>query len=91
MPVIDADNRLLGVVDLEEVSLTPQSTDVRHWILTTDLMRKDVSPLVRSDELDRAMELFVENDLLALPIVDNLEARHVVGIARRFDIASAIA
>jgi len=33
--------------------------------------------------------LFVENDLLALPVVDNLEQRTVIGVARRFDIASA--
>ena len=89
LPVVDAESRLLGIVDLEEISLALQLSDMGRWILAADLMRTDVSPLAQSDELDRAMELFVENDLLALPIVDNMAERHVVGLARRFDIASA--
>ena len=46
-------------------------------------------PLTPDDTLDRAQELFIENDLLALPVVNNLEQRKVVGIVRRFEIASA--
>ncbi len=88
LPVVDGEDRLLGVVDLEEISLASQLPDMRPWILVADMMRTDVAPLAENDELDRAMQLFVENDLLALPIVDNLTARHVVGLARRFDIAS---
>ena len=30
----------------------------------------------------------MENDLLALPIVDNLEQRHIVGMVRRYEVAS---
>ena len=89
LPVVDAEDRLLGVVDLEEISQASQLQEMRSWILVADLMRSDVAPLAQDDELDRAMQLFVENDLLALPIVDNVSDRRVVGIARRFDIASA--
>jgi CIC family chloride channel protein len=89
LPVVDAENRLLGVVDLEEINLASQLPEMRGLILVADLMRTDVSPLAQNDELDRAMELFVENDLLALPIVDNPSERRVIGLARRFDIASA--
>ena len=35
--------------------------------------------------LDRALELFVENDLLALPVVDGPPGR-VVGVVRRSDL-----
>jgi CIC family chloride channel protein len=89
LPVVDGENRLLGIVNLEEVSLASQVSEMRPWILVADLMRTDVSPLAQADELDRALELFVENDLLALPIVDNLEQRRVVGLARRFDVVGA--
>lgn len=89
VPVVDGDTRLLGVVNLEEVHLVAQSPHMSPLILAEDLMRSDIRPLLPDDPLDRALELFVENDLPALPIVDNLEARKVVGIARRFDIASA--
>jgi CBS domain-containing protein len=35
------------------------------------------------------LELFVENDLMALPVVDDPKSRKLVGIVRRFDISSA--
>jgi CBS-domain-containing membrane protein len=35
------------------------------------------------------MELFVEQDLLALPVVDDPKERRVVGVVRRSDLAQA--
>jgi CBS domain-containing protein len=67
--------------------LAAQASHMRSLIMAEDLMRSDVDPLQPEDPLDRAMELFVENDLLALPIVDDLRQRRVIGMVRRFDIA----
>jgi len=89
LPVVDGDHRLLGVVDLEEVHLASQASYAQPLLLTVDIMRSDVQPLRPGDPLDRALELFVENDLLALPIVNDLDERQVVGMVRRSDIASA--
>jgi len=89
LPVIDEENHLLGVVDVEEVHLASQAPALTSLVLAADLMRSDVRPLMPDDTLDRALELFVENDLLALPVVDDLEQRRVIGIVRRFEIASA--
>ncbi len=89
LPVVDGDNRLLGVVNLEEVYLASQSPHLESLVLAEDLMRSDVQPLTPDDSLDRALQLFVENDLMTLPIVDDLIQRHVIGVVRRFEIASA--
>jgi CIC family chloride channel protein len=89
LPVVDAEERLLGVVNLEEIHVAAQSESLGPLVLAEDLMRGDVMPLQPDDQLDRAQELFVENDLMALPIVNNLEERRVIGMARRFDIANA--
>jgi CIC family chloride channel protein len=89
VPVVDSDGRLLGVVSLEEVHLASQSPNLSPLVVATDLMRSDVTPLQLDDRLDRAQELFVENDLLALPVVNNLAERKVVGIVKRSDIAGA--
>ncbi len=35
------------------------------------------------------MELFIENDLLSLPVVDDLRQRNVLGMIRRQEIGSA--
>ena len=45
------------------------------------MARGGIPPLRPDDDLDRALELFAENDLLALPVVD--KDRHVVGVVRR--------
>jgi CIC family chloride channel protein len=89
LPVADGDNRLLGVVSLEEVYLAAQAPSLQPLVLAEDLMRTEVHPLTPDDTLDRALELFVQNDLLTLPVVTSLQQRQVVGMVSRFDISSA--
>ncbi len=87
LPVTDAENRYLGVVSLEEIFLATQSTHAQGLLLTADLMRTGVTPLGPDDGLDRAMELFAESDLLALPVVDDAQGKRVVGVVKRHDVA----
>jgi CIC family chloride channel protein len=86
LPVADAERGLLGIVSLEEVHLAAQSPNLGALVLAADLMRR-VSPLRPEDSVDRALELFVENDLLALPVVDGQAGGRIVGIVKRSDIA----
>jgi CBS domain-containing protein len=44
----------------------------------------DVRPLTPDGTLDHALGLFVENDLLTLPVVNNLVERRRLGRARGF-------
>jgi len=89
LPVVDPNKRLQGVVVLDEVHLAARSATAGTWLLAADLMRSTVEPLTPDDRLDRAMELFVENDLLVLPVVDGHDGRQVVGLVRRSDVAQA--
>jgi CIC family chloride channel protein len=89
LPVVDEAGRLQGVVVLDEVHLAAQSREAGEWLLAADLMRPGVQPLTADDRLDRAMELFVEQDLLALPVVDDHDGRQVIGLVRRSDLAQA--
>jgi CIC family chloride channel protein len=84
LPVVDAAGRLLGVISPEEVSVALQSSAAGSMLLAADMARGGVSPLNPDDDLDRALELFVENDLLALPVVDG--DRRVIGVVRRSDV-----
>ena len=52
-------------------------------------MRSDVQPLHPEDQLDLGMQLFAENDLLVLPVVDGSPQNRVVGLVRRSDLAKA--
>ncbi|HJT79004.1 MAG TPA: chloride channel protein [Gemmataceae bacterium] len=87
LPVIDEQGKLLGVVSLEEVHLASQSPNLGPLLVAADLMRK-VTPLRPEERLDQALEAFVENDVLALPVVDNTAEGRVVGIVKQSDVAS---
>jgi CBS-domain-containing membrane protein len=47
-----------------------------------------VVPLHPGDRLDHALELFVENNLLELPVVDDTPGQQVIGIVKRADVSS---
>jgi CIC family chloride channel protein len=86
-PVLDAQGRLLGVVCLEEVLVAARSAELQKLALAVDLMRGHITPLEPEDSLDEAMAMFVEADLLVLPVVDGTPAGKVIGIVKRVDIA----
>jgi CIC family chloride channel protein len=88
LPVADANERLVGMVSLEEVHQASQSPDLGTLVVAADLMRGDITPLRADDRLDRALELFVENDLPALPVVDGTDGARIVGIVKRSDVAT---
>lgn len=86
--VTDGDGLLAGVVSLEEAYLAVQMGDLTTVAVVADLMRTDIVPLRETDSVDRALELFVENQLMELPVVHGADLR-VVGLVRRADISSA--
>jgi CIC family chloride channel protein len=88
LPVTAGNGVLLGVVSLEEAHLAAVSPNLGPLVVAADLMRTDVTPLRPEDRLDRALELFVESDLLALPVVDGDPLARVVGIVKRADVSS---
>ena len=87
LPVTNEDGHLLGVVSLEQVHLASRLPNLRPIVLAADLMRSDVVPLHPGDPLDYALELFVENNLLELPVVDETPQRRVIGIVKRSDVS----
>jgi CIC family chloride channel protein len=88
LPVVDKDGRYLGHVSLEEVHLASVSPHLHPLIVAADLMRTDMTPLRPEDTLDRALELFVESDRLALAVIDGSPERKVIGVLKRSEISS---
>jgi CIC family chloride channel protein len=88
LPVTDSDGHLLGVVALEDIHLASRSPNAQPLVLAADLMRSDITPLRASDPLDRALELFVENDYPELPLVEEGTTPRVIGIVKRSDISA---
>ena len=86
LPVVGEQQELEGVIDAEEIYRAAKSPSLMRLILATDLMQS-VVPLTPDDPLDRAFELFVENDLLALPVVKAHDDRRLLGMVRRADVS----
>jgi CIC family chloride channel protein len=86
LPVLDADGMLLGVVNLDEqlvCALHPPedwpARPVRQAICAQ-------APLLTpADALERALELFLQSDLPALPVV---EQGRFLGMVRRSDLST---
>ncbi|MCL4194978.1 MAG: chloride channel protein [Thermoguttaceae bacterium] len=89
IPVVEDGDRLVGVVNLEDAHLASRLPSLTPLVLVEDLMRNDIEPLTPDDRLDRALELFVENDLLTLPVVNDRIERRLIGMVRRFEISDA--
>jgi len=87
LPVVDDTGRFLGMVSLEQVHFASRFPNLQQIVLAADLMRADVVPLRPGDQLDYALELFVENNLLELPVVDEAAERRVIGMVKRSDVS----
>jgi chloride channel protein, CIC family len=88
LPVTNDDGHLLGMVGLDQVHLASRLPNLHPIVLAADLMRADVTPLHPGDRLDYALELFVENNLSELPVVDDTPQRRVIGIVKRADVST---
>jgi CBS-domain-containing membrane protein len=77
------------VVSPEEVHAASLEPALKGLLLAEDLMRTGVRPLTGDGVLDHALELFVENDLPALPVVNDTKQLQVIGMVRQHEIARA--
>jgi CIC family chloride channel protein len=89
LPVGDAEGRLLGVIHLNEVYWTSHRQSTLPWLVAADLMRPGVKPLKADDSLERAVELFAENDLSELPVVESADSPKLLAMVRRTDVAKS--
>jgi magnesium transporter len=80
--VLDAGQRLLGVVSFRELFSAPPEKTVR------DIMSKDVVTAPEEMDQEALSRLFAETDFLAIPVVD--AERHVKGIVTVDDIVDVV-
>ena len=89
LPVVDAEQKLLGVIHLHDLYWTANRRETLHWLVAQDLVRGRVRPLTPDSPLERAIELFVENDLPELPVVNTVAEKKFLSMVRRSDITRA--
>jgi CBS domain-containing protein len=90
VPVVDADNHLLGILtdrDLLIAALTRGGALADHH--AGDVMTAEVFTCARGDSLETAARIMADNGVRRLPVVD--AARHIVGLLSLTDLATAYA
>jgi CBS domain-containing protein len=83
-PVLDSENRLVGLVTANTLRLLSAELSHAHWTLAADLLQSPVS-VTPDDDLRGATEAMIANDLREIPIVSS--DNQVVGMLDESDIA----
>ena len=83
-PVVDAEQRLIGLVTSELTHVLAQQADDTRWTIVADLMQPAVA-LGCDDDLHAATKLLIESGLREIPVVD--ADRRVIGFLDEADIA----
>lgn len=86
--VIDGESRLIGVLAIEDVRALITRRTVDQLIVAQDIIRAHPSALKPDDDLESATKAFALRDTRLLPVVDQGDARRVVGVLARDDLTN---
>ena len=89
LPVTDEAGRYLGMLGIEDVHPTSGMAGLGSLVVVADLMCSDAPPLAPGEPIDRAIELFVDSDRTALPVLAVGKEPILLGIVRRSDVSGA--
>ena len=88
-PVLDADNKLAGILSFNDYSEAIFDDDLKHLIVARDLATPDVVTVSANDNLYTALEKISRKDFATLPVVSANDSGQLVGIVSRRDIIGA--
>ncbi|HEY1557997.1 MAG TPA: chloride channel protein [Kofleriaceae bacterium] len=86
-PVLDADERLVGVITLEDLTILAAEPDLQTGLVTaSDIMRPPIA-VAETETVRAAFDLLVSHELHELPVLD--AERRVVGLIDEVALAHA--
>ncbi len=88
-PVLDADNRLAGILSFNDYSEAIFDEDLKHLVVAKDLATPNVVTVSANDNLYTALEKISRKDFATLPVVSDHDPSQLVGIVSRRDIIGA--
>ncbi len=88
-PVLDADNKLAGIVSFNDYNEAIFDEDLKHLVVAKDLATSDVVTVSAHDNLYTALEKISRKDFATLPVVSVRDPGRLVGIISRRDIIGA--
>ena len=88
-PVVDGDDKLVGIFSLSDIRRIFRETDVQDLVIVRDFMVDDVAVVRGSDNLNEALRLMNQYTVHEIPVVSEVDARHVVGMLTRNNVGAA--
>ena len=88
-PVLNADNKLAGILSFNDYSEAIFDEDLRHLVVAKDLSTPNVVTVSANDNLYNALEKISRKDYSTLPVVSADDPDQLVGIISRRDIIRA--
>lgn len=88
-PVLDAGNKLAGIVSFNDYSEAIFDEDLKHLLVAKDLATPDVVTVSAKDNLYTALEKISRKDFATLPVVSGRDPGRLIGIISRRDIIRA--
>jgi len=88
-PVIDAFDRLRGVIAVRDLRTAWRQTEDPGLIIARDVALENVITVTPDDDLGRALRAFTLRNVDEIPVVDSEEGRHVVGMIGRHELIAA--
>ncbi len=84
-PVVDNNNRLLGIVNLDDVREILLNSEIYDVILVYEIMNKDFIAVDLEENFDTVIKIFEENRVYSLPVVQNDEYVGIINKAEAFN------
>ena len=88
-PVVDAENRMTGIFSLRDLRSVLTGDGAGSLILAIDLAAQPVLTVTLNDDLHTALRRFTQKNIDDIPVVDDQEKGHILGMLSRKDVIAA--
>lgn len=90
LPVVDQDNKTVGMISINDLKLLMDSQDTWEWILVGDILVPAPEVITKSEPLDEAMRTLDQLGREQLPVVETRENPVSVGILDRRNVKKLV-
>jgi chloride channel protein, CIC family len=84
--IIDKENRFLGAISLHDVKTFLDRPELESVVIAADIMDEDFPRVSSMQGMSEALHKFSEAKSERLPVVDNLNSKHLIGSISKTDI-----
>ncbi len=88
-PVVNSKHKMVAILSFSDIREVMFEEGLKDLVVAKDIAATEVITLSPKDNLNKALEKFVEIDVAQLPVVDSKNQDRVIGMLSRGDLISA--